>query len=152
MFISCDFNAPHIPAFDHYDTKSYTIMNFRHLLDLSRFSCIKNHQNRLLDLFISNFECEIAHDDCPLVVEDNYHPALNIILRISLRTAQVQVSEKVYNFKRANFPALYQDILDADWNVLCDSNKVIYVKLYQIFSKIIVIIIRRGLIVIILKT
>lgn len=60
---------------------------------------------------ISNFDCGVDQDDCLLVAGDNYHPTLNITVREISKwpTLKSNISEKVYDFKRANFPGFYQD-------------------------------------------
>lgn len=48
--------------------------------NLRQFNKIVNHNDRLLDLVLSNVICDVG-DHAPLVFEDIHHPALDISFR-----------------------------------------------------------------------
>lgn len=39
---------------------------------------ISNNLNRILDLFFSNFKCEVLKSENPMLKEDLYDPVLNV--------------------------------------------------------------------------
>lgn len=127
------------------DPKSAILHNLVSLLNFTQFNCIANCDNRFLDLIFCTFNtCSVTRDSEPLLPEDRYHPALNISLTVknlSYVNFPLCTSTKVYNFKRANFPMLYNDILNIDWNFLLVVNDVnracdlFYAKLYSVFDK-----------------
>ena len=88
-------------------------------------------------------ECEIIHDNASLVPIDAYHPVLIIRFhRIGLKTMPfiANVNQRTYNFKKADFPSLYNSILHTDWSFLThfkNRNLAVddfYERLYQIFD------------------
>lgn len=98
---------------------------------------------RTLDLVLSKSHCRIFRDNSPLVTEDKHHPALLIHASTCANhfdNFPNKSSQKSYNFKRANFPALYSSILEADWSFLSEFQDVnlacdaFYIKLYTILD------------------
>nr|CAI5820070.1 unnamed protein product [Callosobruchus analis] len=92
---------------------------------------------------MSSFSCTVEPDENPLVPIDIHHPAL--IVRI-LEIQQVHLpfeanlNQKSYNYKKANYPALYEAIDETNWSFLSeydDVNVVVgrfYDKLYSILD------------------
>ena len=128
------------------DSKSDIIRNMMSFLDLRQHNAVYNCDGRLLDLAFSNLdECAIERDTCPIVREDLYHPALSV--NITFKNSQNNkfstycTSAKTYNFKKANFHALYLDLLKLDWSTLFECTDVntacdlFYEKLYTVFDK-----------------
>nr|CAH7718732.1 unnamed protein product [Callosobruchus chinensis] len=66
--------------------------------------------------------CTVIRENLPMVPEDiPYHPALDITLEnISTRaTIFPQLNDlSMYNFHKANFPGLYEELFLADWSFL----------------------------------
>lgn len=80
MFIG-DFNIPHFVS-NSNERCTQLICTFMDILSLKQHNNVLNSNNRLLDLVLTNFDCETNRDEHPLVGEDQQHPALliNILL------------------------------------------------------------------------
>lgn len=138
-----DFNVPKFIDDNTNDSKKQTIQNFATLLNFKQYNSVTNTTGRLLDLVFANIKCEVFHDNAPFVPEDIYHPALFVSIDLNLQVNINFVSNntnKVYNFKKADFPSLYNAILNTDWiflehcidvNVAADQ---FYKKLYEILD------------------
>nr|CAH7719089.1 unnamed protein product [Callosobruchus chinensis] len=113
-----DFNAPRYNLNDVSDGKTRTLNNFLSYFNATQYNNVLNSHQRLLDLVISNVECEVESDDNPLVLIDAYHPALKIQLkRFALIQNNLEPSkqQRVYNFKKCDFTILYRALTDTDW-------------------------------------
>ncbi|XP_063921238.1 uncharacterized protein LOC135136039 [Zophobas morio] len=112
--------------------------------NLQQFNTVVNRYGRLLDLIYSNLECSVENAICPLVDEDFHHPALELNLNFQSgkppSSFRMNNSVSNYNFKKANFPLLYELITNADWSFLENINNVnlackkFYDKLYSLFD------------------
>ena len=60
------------------------------------------------------------HDNAPLVKEDTFHPALLVSVKFPLKCINFTTtnSNKAYNFRKANYPTIYNDFFETDWNYL----------------------------------
>ncbi|KAK9731354.1 hypothetical protein QE152_g13709 [Popillia japonica] len=79
--------------------------------------------NRLLDLVFASsvMKIKVVHSDFPFVCEDNYHPALDIIVEISDNNKQRNfplANICSFNFHRVNYDDLNDAIANVDWTVL----------------------------------
>lgn len=142
LVIIGDFNIPTFITNDG-NTKTQIIKNLCDLLSLNQFNSITNTENKILDLILSNIICTTERDPFPLVPEDPHHPTLNIVLSLKISKKEifpVNIAEPRYNFRRANFPLLYDSILHADWSDLSNFLDVdemcssFYNTLYKIFD------------------
>nr|CAI5817304.1 unnamed protein product [Callosobruchus analis] len=95
----------------------------------------------MLDLIISSEQCFVEDDELPLVKVDNHHPALSVTIK-NMNAQEVNIQShilaKVYNFRKANYPALYSELLEQNWEFLetCfKALKMFYDKLYHILDK-----------------
>lgn len=137
-----DFNITHFVNNDNKDTKTFYMNNFSNFFNLTQYNNILNDQGRLLDLVLSNTECEVMHDNAPLVREDVFHPALFVIPKINLKSKNFihNVSHKAYNFRKANYLTLYNSLLDVNWEFLHSTSNIneacdkFYDKLYEMFD------------------
>lgn len=115
-------------------------------LGIQQCNFIRNSNNRILDLVLysSNEFCNVERcEDC-LVHEDDHHPALLISsLNFSHTSSQDKISNNYhncYNFRKANFPLMYQMISSIDWTfleVFLDIEQActyFYGKLYNVFD------------------
>jgi hypothetical protein len=121
IIILGDFNIPQFIQKDKYNCNLVTVINrFSQYLSLKQFNDIKNLSHRLLDLVFSSLECVVIHDSTPFVNEDLYHLALSISVCLSTYDINFVPSNtaKTYNFKRANYDLLYQELLATDWSFL----------------------------------
>ena len=81
------------------------------------------HHN-IIDLVITNLNCEVCHSGSPLVPEDSHHPALNITFQLTVNKNRDPNSFSInnlqmrYNFRKANFLLLYNLLLEVDWSFL----------------------------------
>ena len=63
-------------------------------------------------------EIKVERDEHPFVKEDSFHPALFISMQFSLASDSMTFPlaiKKMFNFRRADFITLYQNIYDVDW-------------------------------------
>nr|CAH7725019.1 unnamed protein product [Callosobruchus chinensis] len=105
-----------------YDTKKSAINSLLNVLNLQQCNNVVNDTGRILGLVLSHMNCTVIREKLPLVPEDiPYHPALDITLEnISTRaTIFPQLNDlSMYNFHKANFPGLYEELFFADWSFL----------------------------------
>lgn len=145
ILIVGDFN---IPEFNEcYNTCASTnnyvaIRNLANFFNLSQYNSILNVNNRTLDLVFCNKYCKINRAAEILTAEDNYHPALVIETVLpKLKKDKFPLKNLLdFNFKKANFPSLYEDLANVDWNFLDQCTDVnlaldlFYSKIYDIFA------------------
>lgn len=119
-----DFN---VPAFRTQQTmlssKVSNLQGFCDLLDLKQVNSVLNSDNRLLDLIFSTPSCNIeaTREEEFFVLEDRYHPALSITLKITAESRSpvfASSCDECYNFRKADFIALYEDLRQVDWSFL----------------------------------
>lgn len=118
VFLVGDFN---VPSWSCNATCRYfkTLYNFGEFCDLTQYNSIINFNNRLLDLVFSNIQCSVSRCLEPLVKEDPHHPCLFVKIRSDTSYKNFeQNNTHSYNFKKANFPLLYDALLNVDWTVL----------------------------------
>lgn len=128
------FNSPEIGwgdiSISHYDT--YVLQNASALLDLISFTGLEqcnhvvNSAGSLLDLCFSNIEnLSVNISPTRLVIPDNYHPPLSIVLPIQsdVQKAKPRVSKcPSYNFAAGGYISFYQYLSNFDWSVIVASN------------------------------
>lgn len=120
ILIFGDFNIP-LYNIDLNDSKSKALNNFINFINVSQQNQIVNQSGRLLDLVVSNMQCKVSRDDCPLINEDHHHPALSFTIKLNnchVRDFIFNGTCKKFNFKRANFPLMYDMFQRADWSYL----------------------------------
>lgn len=143
VLILGDFNVSQFVSGNINDRKASLVKDFATFFNFQQFNTILNDSGRLLDLVFSNNHCEVLRESAPFVIEDSYHPSLFIKLQIKSKFINFSShkNHKAYNFKKANFPGLYNALLDSDWYYLQNFDDVnlaldsFYDKLYQIFDK-----------------
>lgn len=124
-----DFNLPNYNE-NINDNKSTILTNFMDLLKLQQFNHITNTNNRLLDLVLSNSNCVVSRDVLPFVNEDPHHPSLLIEFDIyspASRRAEFALNKslsKEFNFRKANYPLMYDKFLHADWSPILNERNV----------------------------
>lgn len=118
--------------------------NFMSALNIHQYNYIYNQNNNILDLILSNRKCIVEKSFDALVHEDNHHPALNI--SVDLNTKEKLKNNfrinygNYYNFRKANFPILYEMLYNVDWSYLTYCNDIevactqFYNKIYFIFD------------------
>lgn len=126
LVICGDFNCPMFNSANNSNDRKYLLLkNFMNTLGLSQFNNAVNSSNRLLDLVFSNLSCPVfvTRSDISLVSEDIYHPTLNIQLELDIPRLPDPInfpsnSNLRYNFRKANFPALYGELSYVDWSFI----------------------------------
>nr|CAH7742969.1 unnamed protein product [Callosobruchus chinensis] len=143
IIIMGDFNIPKFVDNNLDDGATATITDFMNFLNLRQYNTVLNSLNRLLDLVMSNVECNVVRDVSPAVKEDDYHPALLILPKVFYKKQKIftrGAGNLLYNFRRANFHGLYDAILHTDWSFLSHffdvdaAVQVFYDKLYEILD------------------
>lgn len=138
-----DFNVRNFKNREQGDFRIEPIYAFLNCFHFRQYNNVLNTDNKLLDLVIANIKCEITRDTTPFVPEDQYHPALSITADISFQkknTFTPNTNNISFNFRKADFPGLYDAILSIDWTFLEDINNVndvvdlFYLKLYEKFE------------------
>lgn len=128
VLIFGDFNVPSFTNNVISDKKSFILRNFLAMSSLVQRNVVRNVNDRLLDLVMSNFECNVLRNYTPLVMEDEYHPSLSIDFTSSyVHVPDFQINRdppKEYNFRKANFHLMYEMILGADWSYVYGSASV----------------------------
>lgn len=124
-----DFNLPQFSSNPLSCLKCCTFNCLCNLLKLQQFNTIVNCDNRLLDLVAANFSSSIivSSEEYPLVPLDQYHPALSISISFStcpVGSAFPSNTNNRYNFSKANFHQLYNDLRNADWSALMEFSDV----------------------------
>lgn len=90
-----------------------SVINFMSLYNLSSVNNIHNCQNKTLDLVLTSIEnSNVSKEFLPLVNEDKYHPALNIVLTLPQNpysTAKIEnqaSNSYYYQFNKVNLEQL----------------------------------------------
>ncbi|XP_071053640.1 uncharacterized protein [Onthophagus taurus] len=140
-----DFNV--FEYADNYNCpRALSVRNFIDFLNLNQINTIRNAYGRILDLIFTNLDSQICIEKelYPFVPEDKHHPALSTALSIEITKFPTVFPNAVvsrFNFRRANFPTLYDDIALMDWSFLEDVNDVdemldlFYTSLYNLIKK-----------------
>lgn len=143
LLILGDFNLTFFNVENIHDIKTQLMINFIQFMGVTQLNNVTNVNNRLLDLVISNIQCQILHDTAPLVDEDQHHPSLYIQIEAKVSNSDNFSSNenaKNYNFRKANYPALYNSLSEIDWSFMTHAANVdnacnlFYEKLYSIFD------------------
>lgn len=109
----------------------------------SQYNNILNSRERMLDLVFSTLTTCFVSDPATYVTHaDAHHPPLKISVTLECDTQNyIGCSDvKSYNFRKADFVALYSEILNIDWSILKEYNNVneacdyLYKVLYSVFD------------------
>ena len=138
-----DFNAPNFCQKSN-DSISTHLNNFSHFYNFTQFNNVPNKFNCTLDLVFANVNCNVTRSEHALVIEDDYHPSLDLsfeVIKKPFVNFSTNTDSEQFNFMKANFLLLYQDLLSADWSFLYDIKDVnaacssFYNALNEIFTK-----------------
>lgn len=127
---------------DTNDKRLSVLKNNLSLFNLESFNNVCNSHSKTLDLVLSNYRNVIVEKDLdPLIKEDLYHPALAIAFTCEQNTVNdANNTEKMYNFKHANFELLYRKIRNTNWSFIDNEHDVnsavekFYNVIYKIFD------------------
>lgn len=130
LLILGDFNIPNYIKFlnnnQYKDNYIDILRNFCEFLNIQQYNQVENSKNRILDLVLSNNTVVVEKSINVLLMRtDPFHPPLEVHLTASLRKKKfsAQCIPK-YNFKRADFPRLYQDLAEADFSCILTCNNI----------------------------
>ena len=134
-----DFNIPEIGI----SKASHAVQILEKLFTLEQSNHIVNINGRILDLIFHNFtRCIVTRANDPVLQEDNHHPPLLIDLSIKHNTHTLTYRSKGgFNFKKANFSQLYDEIFRYDWSMIHNSSdpsdalNLFYEHLNMLFEK-----------------
>jgi Reverse transcriptase (RNA-dependent DNA polymerase) len=126
------------------DSLAMLLADFISFTNVKQFNNIHNHNNRILDLILSNSPCILKCCDYPLTRVDLNHPALVFDLPISSSMSFINpsLSNFNFNFHLCNFSSLNEAISSHDWSCLNDMNtedsiSYFYSILYSLFENLI---------------
>nr|CAI5823770.1 unnamed protein product [Callosobruchus analis] len=98
---------------------------------------------RMLDLVVTDIDCEVLREPLSLIPEDAHHPSLSVVCNMNGGNEvpfTTNLTATAYNFKKANFIGLYNALTYIDWPFLSKADDInsmcylFYQKLYQIFD------------------
>lgn len=118
----------------------YSFIDFLSRNDISQFNCIKNNNNRILDLVLSNLGQISVHKSLSaLCIEDGHHPALEISAQIDKSIALPEKVFATHNFRKANYMEIRDKIRAVDWSTELSGDDVnlMVARFYEILNKII---------------
>nr|CAI5826565.1 unnamed protein product [Callosobruchus analis] len=118
-----DFNIPSYTTFLQQNipsTQSSLLINFLITVNLNQYNSILNSDNRLLNLVSSDIPCNVSKSHAMLVEEDIRHPSLNICTYFDFNHKNNFYDNRAgsLNFRNANLPLLYEQLLLTDWSHL----------------------------------
>lgn len=113
-----DFNLPYLGQ--NNSEKNSVLQEFLLTYNLKQHNTVVNCLGRTLDLIISNTSIlELCRSSHPLVIEDNYHPALEFGITVEKRNSEQNDHgrSKVYkyDFSKGNYLLLYELLSQCDW-------------------------------------
>ena len=125
LLIMGHFNLSHL-CLNGSSSTDILMSEFLSINNLQQVNGVANSMGRFLDLVVSNLEIALMGDsDCPLVPEDAYHPALNMLVSVGRHGGEALYQKQyTYNYARGNFDLLYQLVADCDWASLYDCKDV----------------------------
>ena len=119
-----DYNIPEIIGihtnFMSSSTLCKDLYNFMSYHEMESVNDVKNHNDKTLDLVLTNIPCvSVSRETQALVPEDKHHPALLIDIQYKCaRNPRTQNTVKVFHFAKANFEAIYRELAGINWDVL----------------------------------
>ncbi|GBN78909.1 hypothetical protein AVEN_101668-1, partial [Araneus ventricosus] len=129
ILICGDFN---LPIYDDFGNNKNPLVielsNFVNLYNLAQFNNTFNCNNKFLDLILTDIDfsqISVWHSDKPLVPEDKHHPALSIsICFVADHPNRKNVNIYRYDFRRADFLAMWCFFREIDWSFLLNFNDI----------------------------
>lgn len=103
------------------NTHVTALNNFMNFLNLSQYNLVCNSNVRILDLVLSTFQCHVSKSEDILLKEDIHHPSLVVTFDLGVAKPEKKFPSdftNTFNFRRANFPLLYQQLFNTDWSFL----------------------------------
>lgn len=126
IMIVGDFNVP-LYNINLNDSKCIIVNNFLEFCNFSQLNTWVNYNKHLLDLVITNLSCTVEREEMPVLSEDAHHPSLNILVECNTTDAPRFANSndnRKFNFAKANFPLMYDMLLNTDWSLVLNANCV----------------------------
>nr|CAI5834753.1 unnamed protein product [Callosobruchus analis] len=82
---------------------------------------------RMLDLVVTDIDCEVLREPLSLVPEDAHHPSLSVVCNMNGGNEvpfTTNLTATAYNFKKANFIGLYNALTYIDWSFLSKADDI----------------------------
>lgn len=123
VLILGDFNIPDYIKLIQLGSNNSKLLcsltNFMNYLGFVQCNKILNVSNRVLDLVICRSDISVQESHSPLVSVDLYHPPLEFSLNLMSGFSKFKNNKQVtFNFRKSNFPQLYDGLLQTDWSFL----------------------------------
>lgn len=101
-----------------------TIIQNMYFCNFYQFNAIFNHQNKLLDLLLTNDQSvTVVRDNDPLSLPvDVYHPPLHITVKIESLTFLREMPIERLNYYKANYDEINDRLSKFDWNAMLAGN------------------------------
>ncbi|GBN79656.1 putative RNA-directed DNA polymerase from transposon BS [Araneus ventricosus] len=129
ILICGDFNLPICDDFgNNKNPLVIELSNFVNLYNLAQFNNTFNCNNKFLDLILTDIDfshISVWHSDKSLVPEDKHLPALSIsICFVANHPNRKNVNISRYDFRRADFLAMWCFFREIDWSFLLNFNDI----------------------------
>ncbi|XP_055522520.1 uncharacterized protein LOC129716712 [Wyeomyia smithii] len=131
VLICGDFNQPRLEwtvdsavISAHLPAASATLVDGMDFYNLCQTNLQRNHLGRILDLVFCPSDCRVSTERSvvPLLPVDLHHPPLTITLPVTcssdIARARVEVGNRSLNYRRIDFAALSDYLLNFDWESL----------------------------------
>ncbi|CAH2084684.1 unnamed protein product [Euphydryas editha] len=125
-----DYNLPNMewqdtgkylkPVFSNdYNSSCMYLYNFINSFTTYQLNIFKNHNNHILDLFITNIsECESSIAPVPLVPPDGNHPPFYVLVPTTINFRSITSKPRIeYNFHKVNFEIISEALEEIDWDL-----------------------------------
>lgn len=120
------------------------LADFCNFFDFQQYNFVKNYNNRLLDLVLSNNVCNVERATDNLLPEDQHHPALILSTDafVNKDDSRKCLKEKkiFHNYRKANLVGLYQSLATVDWDFLMnvtnmnEAYDLFYQKIFEVIN------------------
>lgn len=121
-------SSQHHHAISNFGTNniSKTFVEFLSSNDLYQYNIVKNKQNRILDLVISNliYPIEVTRSCDSISKVDDFHPPLQITLQLNQPKTLGNKRTKIYKFHKADYHEIRSRLEKTDWDNVLKSDTV----------------------------
>lgn len=128
LILCGDFNLPNITwsndefGLSYSSPLNHCLPESFAFLNLSQLNNVPNHLGKHLDLIFSNNNTfHITRSSSVAVPCDPYHPALEIISPIPDEVPSIDASHPYYNYRKANYPAIFHFLNSFNWTATLSS-------------------------------
>ncbi|XP_045448929.1 uncharacterized protein LOC123657427 [Melitaea cinxia] len=135
-----DVNNPAYTSPTNYSSNlGFLLVDFLSLNNLVNYNSIKNHNGRVLDLVLANFENIKVSNSLDLLSKlDPHHPVLDIVITKNQNKVLTSKPFATHCFKKANYSAVNSALRNVDWDYElknCPNVNIMVQKFYCIFNR-----------------